>query len=308
MNCKNCNNILSGKAIFCSNCGQKKIEKLNLKYIISQFIEDIFNVDSKVFLTIKALAFKPGFLSKEYIEGKRVKYVPPVRLYIVLSVVFFFVLSVVNYGDNDGSSRSITIGNSSESDLKTDGVNFSIGDTEIRVPTEELKRMQCEGTLDEGLDSLTINMSEFPAYLTKKLALAKINNEGFMDILSDQFSLFLLLFLPFFSILYSITFSRNKKGFIGHLIFNLHLNSFVMVSLLLYMLIDIVIGGNDLIDIIWFGVVLLFGQYYLIKSIMKFYDRKWWIALYKYLLLILGYIVLAIMFIILVFASSIIMV
>ena len=73
MKCKNCNEELSGKAKFCANCGQKNIDKLTLKYLLATFIDDFFNVDSKLLRTLKSLVLKPGLLSKEYMGGKSSK-------------------------------------------------------------------------------------------------------------------------------------------------------------------------------------------------------------------------------------------
>lgn len=304
MNCKNCQEKLVSQANFCSNCGQKRISKLDFKYIFEQFIEDLFNFDSKVFRTIKYLTIKPGFLSKEYIEGKRASYVPPVRLYIVLSVVFFFLIATFDFGD--GKNREFKIGNAPENQEIVDGVNFTMDGVSIDVPTTELKKMNFEGTLENYLDSVTNNQG-FAGYFTRKLAIAKVNDRGFADILRDQFSMFLLLFLPFFALLYATVFSRNKKGFIGHLIFNLHLNSFIIFSIMIGLVVGLALK-NELIDLIWSILVVLFGQYYIIRAIMVFYERKWWAAIYKYLLLIFGYLVLAFLFIVVVFFSSILMV
>ncbi len=305
MKCKNCNEELLGQEKFCSNCGQKNIDRLNLKYILSQFVEDVFNVDSKVFRTLKNLITKPGYLTKEYIEGRRSNYIPPVRLYIVMSVLFFFILSLIDYDEK--TSTGITVGEPTQDEVVVDGVKFSINGETITIPTEDLKRLEYEGRLDEGLDSLTADMPEFAAYVSRKMAKTKINDEGFLDILSDQFSLFLMLFLPFFALLYATIFSGNKKGFIGHLIFNLHLNSFVMFSLILTLLVDLCLPNNDTVEFAWVAIVFLFGQYYILKAIMKFYERKWWAALYKYSLLIVGYVILALVFVILVFATSILL-
>ncbi|MBL4594492.1 MAG: DUF3667 domain-containing protein [Flavobacteriales bacterium] len=280
MKCKNCNEELSGQEKFCANCGQKNIDKLTLKYILSQFVEDIFNVDSKVFKTLKFLTIKPGLLTKEYIEGKRVQYVPPIRLYIVLSVIFFFLISVFDSGDKVDETPSFTfnypaeIAQSSDTvgvkDSAVTGTTFFIGGENVIVPATELKRMYYEGRLEEGLDSLTADMPGFAGYVSKKLAIAQVDDKGFMDILRDQFSLFLLLFLPFFALLYATVFSGSKKGFIGHLIFNLHLNSFVIFSLLIEMFVALLFRGNETLDTIWSLTIFLFGQYYIIKAVMVF--------------------------------------
>ena len=97
MECKNCNQLLEKGDNFCPNCGQKTINKLNVKFILGDFFQTVFNIDSKVFRSLRFLLFKPGFLTKEYVEGKRVSYLAPIRLYIALSFIFFFLISVISF-------------------------------------------------------------------------------------------------------------------------------------------------------------------------------------------------------------------
>jgi len=312
MRCKNCNKLLEKADNYCPNCGQKNIPVLNLKFVLGEFFQTIWNVDSKLFRTLKCLIFKPGYLTKEYISGKRVSYLPPIRIYLVLSFLFFFLISVFDFEDEIGEDPFISFNNSEAKDNRLDsnhieGVTFTLnGENEV-ISTEDLKRMQYEGELDKGLDSLTAEMPKFAGYVSKKLAMAELNDEGFIDVIRDQFSLFLLLFLPFFSLLYATVFRKSRRGFIGHLIFNLHLNSFLIFVLLLDFFFGSLIGNDEAVNYAWAAFLIIVSQFYLIKAVMYFYNRKWGEALYKYLLLLIGYGVLAILFFILVFFSSIMM-
>ncbi len=85
--CLNCNADLHGR--FCHNCGQANTE---LKESVLSMIKDFFAVppiDGKFFTTLKYLLFRPGFLSKEYVSGKRTAYLLPIRIYSFISLVFF---------------------------------------------------------------------------------------------------------------------------------------------------------------------------------------------------------------------------
>ena len=88
--CKNCNSKLYGK--YCSSCGQKDIDVLDLKVITKDFLKDVFEIDSRVFLTLKNLLINPGLLTKEYWLGKRKKYISPIRLIIVTSFIYFIMV------------------------------------------------------------------------------------------------------------------------------------------------------------------------------------------------------------------------
>jgi hypothetical protein len=296
MKCKNCDKELSGQKKFCSNCGQKNIDKLNIKYLLGTFIDDFFNVDSKLFQTLKYLILKPGFLSKEYIEGKRAKYLPPIRLYIVLSVLFFFLISI-NFSNTKVKDSKV---NKDEIAITSDMV-------EVSIPMKELQKMDYEGTLDHYLDSITTDASVIEGYIVRKSFKSKLEGEGFNDIVLNQISLFLLLFMPFLALLYASCFSRNKKGFVGHLIFNFHLNSFIILFLIITLFISW-LNLNEVLSYAWSFIAILYIQVYLVRAIILFYNRKWWVALYKYILLIFGYSLLAVGFMVFVILSSMLMV
>ncbi|MBC8644939.1 DUF3667 domain-containing protein [Flavobacterium lindanitolerans] len=88
--CLNCNYVVENK--FCPNCGQENTEtRQSFHYLFTHFIEDLTHYDGSFWKTIKGLLFKPGYLTKTYLEGKRKKFVPPVKLYIFISFVTFFL-------------------------------------------------------------------------------------------------------------------------------------------------------------------------------------------------------------------------
>jgi len=66
-------------------------KKLSFKDFFNEFFASIFSYDSRLTNTIITLLFKPGFVSKEYIEGKRVRYANPFRFYLSVSILFFIV-------------------------------------------------------------------------------------------------------------------------------------------------------------------------------------------------------------------------
>ena len=56
--------------------------------MVEEFLEGVFHFDGKVFRTAGLLMFKPGQLTKRFLEGPRMPYVPPIRLYVFISFVF----------------------------------------------------------------------------------------------------------------------------------------------------------------------------------------------------------------------------
>ena len=103
--CLNCGQRLEKHHEFCSNCGQENTDSnLPLGMILQDFFSNTLAFDSRLFHSIIPFFFKPGYLSAMYREGKRAAYVNPFRLYLVISLFFFFFLSLLltkDYGDQD---------------------------------------------------------------------------------------------------------------------------------------------------------------------------------------------------------------
>ena len=97
--CQNCGAVLLGE--HCYACGQPvKGLVRHFGSILGDFFDTVLNIDSRVFRTLGPLLLKPGYLSNEYFEGRRVRYVSPVRLFVFLSIVTFFVAALaVDFGD-----------------------------------------------------------------------------------------------------------------------------------------------------------------------------------------------------------------
>jgi hypothetical protein len=89
-NCLNCNAEVAGR--YCQVCGQENLEpKESFWYLATHFIHDLTHFDGKFFSTLKYLLFKPAFLSKEYLIGRRTSYLHPIRMYVFTSAVFFLI-------------------------------------------------------------------------------------------------------------------------------------------------------------------------------------------------------------------------
>ncbi|MFD2146452.1 DUF3667 domain-containing protein [Mucilaginibacter antarcticus] len=89
--CANCGAELKGK--FCHTCGQENLElKENFGHMMTHAISDYFHFDHQFFHTIRPLVSQPGKLTIEYMAGRRVQYLHPVKMYIFISLVYFLLL------------------------------------------------------------------------------------------------------------------------------------------------------------------------------------------------------------------------
>jgi len=86
---------------FCQVCGQENIEpKESFWHLLTHFMYDITHFDGRFFSTLKYLLFKPGFLSHEYLRGRRASYLHPIRMYVFTSAFFFLVFFSMNKEEN----------------------------------------------------------------------------------------------------------------------------------------------------------------------------------------------------------------
>ncbi len=97
--CRNCKHQFAGK--ICNQCGEKVFEEkqLTAKHFFHQVIDFFYHWENKVLKTIKLNTFKPGFVTKENLNGIRVPYAKPVQLYLVMSIIFFLGVSKLGVTD-----------------------------------------------------------------------------------------------------------------------------------------------------------------------------------------------------------------
>jgi len=112
--------------VFCANCGQKNDDlRRSLIFLARDFIEDTFSFDSRMWRTLGALVAAPGLVPTNYAHGKRSRYTPPVRLFLIVSFLFFLLLSVtqtlfvaIKVGEADpGSNASLWLKKSDEAQV-----------------------------------------------------------------------------------------------------------------------------------------------------------------------------------------------
>ena len=125
--CENCGAELQGH--WCGQCGQPAIEyRRSFRYVVADLLNEFLNWDSKFFTTIALLIVKPWRLTNEFLAGKRVRYVNPLRLYLLASILFFFA---VNYG-----AKGIRIDPTKFPDEKRAEVAAAIADKRSEIEAE----------------------------------------------------------------------------------------------------------------------------------------------------------------------------
>ncbi|MBC7522850.1 MAG: DUF3667 domain-containing protein [Flavobacterium sp.] len=107
--CLNCNYVVENR--FCGNCGQENIDtRKSFFQLFFHFFEDLTHYENAFWRTIKNLIFNPASLTKEYLSGRRMSYLAPVRLYIFISFITFFLMSILP-DDGNKENNNVKINN-----------------------------------------------------------------------------------------------------------------------------------------------------------------------------------------------------
>ena len=263
--CLNCEHHLDISDGFCSSCGQKNSSKpLNLKELLVEFFSGLISYDSRFRKTVSALVLRPGKLSKEYIQGKRIKYVNPFRFFISTAIIFFIAISWINR-DNlkefKDTSREEQIDNNEnfnyEFDFEENSPAFKIANFIRANP-----RTNYIDTVDSlGIEETIINQLKFNFLFG--YARLKESPIGFLNSLLPKLPFFLFFFIPIFTIFNSLLYIRRKIPYTHHLIFNYNQQTVFLILLFL----AITLSSASL----WFLVLYVF---YLYKSMRKFYNQS----------------------------------
>jgi len=275
--CPNCGETEVGK--YCPNCGQSNKDfNKPVKEIIGDLLDSI-NLDIRIVNTLFPFFFKPGFLSQEYFKGKRKKYVPPMRMYLFFSVVFFFLAQYSGNLHDKQENEKKEIKNINQSaisfnglfnneevftidTLSTDSIDETITLGGLSKENREKIKQDVENdtTVSEGIKNIIIgglNASE--------------KKELFRSRFLKYISYVLFLLMPLFASLLALTLWKSRKLYVHHLIFSINFHSFVFGLSSFIIILSFVFPSNFTTSV-W---LLLWGiPVYLMFGIRQFYKRR----------------------------------
>lgn len=288
--CLNCNAELHGK--YCHVCGQENIDpRESIWSIVTHFFNDITHFDGKFFKTVGTLIAKPGFLPLEYLNGRRARYLHPIRLYVFTSAIFFLIF--YNYSAPDFSA-------SASREVKP-GEIPSVSDV-ILNPIDSIaainQRENDYKTIAE-YDSIqrTLPESERDNWITRKvterniLRTNKYNGRGdlmlssVLDNFLHTFPYLLFASLPICAFFLQILYFRNRNNvYSGNAIFLVYLYVFSFIMLLVYLLISSIESAYHLRWLEWFKILLfLYVSYYTAKAMKRYYQQGRFVTVLKFI-------------------------
>jgi hypothetical protein len=291
--CPNCQIKLSASDNFCPNCGQENDNKRqSFGKVMSDLITGFLSVDSRFTNSIPALLFKPGFLTTQFIDGKRNRYLNPVRMFITIVVIYFLFASTgetVTVNDN-GNSTAEVIDSALSASAQTasaspDSIRPNEDQPEFEIGAEDYPRIRelvKAGIKDTDvvLDSIGEEKTFWNRFwYSEMIKFAASDFDEFKEYVLSKLPWVIFMLMPVFALLLKLFYIRNRILYIDHLIFAFHLHSFVFLTGWFYLLITEYIGAN--VDLILFWIIVL----YTVAALKKVYNQSWLKSIVKLLLL-----------------------
>lgn len=294
--CLNCRHVVEQK--FCPNCGQENTDtRKTFHHLFVHFFEDLTHYENAFWKTIKNLLLKPSTLTKEYLSGKRLSYLAPVRLYIFISFVTFLLIALFPNNisksltkDNKEITSNFENTNTKEKDRKEKPKSLDKSYFKLRT-MKEMDSIQKYGKEDEKLSDFQYWIYEKTVHVTEKNTKKEII-EKFIESFIHNIPKILFIIMPFFAFFLWIFHSKKRWYYFDHGIFTLHYFSFLLLIFLVLFIINKIgglFGGNVLASVI-VGIINFVGIswmcYYFYPAHHRFYGETRFVSFIKSVILL----------------------
>jgi len=314
--CENCGTSLRGS--YCSACGQAAIDyRRSFRHVIADVLDSFLNWDSKFIATIGWLIVRPWHLTNNFLAGRRVRYLHPLRLYLLASILFFFAVTYLTKSVHVNSPLSPEARAQIEEQLKREDLPPKARarmEKQLKresLPPEAATKVE-EALNREGLppearaemekalkkapgddDSPLLKFDKPPTDPVGKWfqarAKAKLGEHGtnlqlFLVALFSNLPYMMLCCIPLFAFVLKVLYIRRHIFYIDHLVYALHIHTFAYVAIML--IVAATIGLNRaipgamagwIIGLLWFAFAL---QIFL--SIRRVYRQGWFFSIFKF--------------------------
>jgi hypothetical protein len=294
--CLNCGNAVEDR--FCSHCGQENVEtRQSFGALIAHFLEDLTHYEGKFWRTMKYLLFRPAYLSKEFLAGKRISYLPPVRLYIFISFVTFLLPHLLPDFEEvlpDYTPEQLLHIDSLRHDTAThftfeEDIGFIYSIPYRTMAEVDSAREARKGTYRE------MSWIEY-WYVKRPIELQRYTprdlEDKFTETIGKSMAKALFIYMPLFALILWLFHGKKRWMYFDHAIFTLHYFSFLLMLMSLltvaFMFTDwglsagiIDSGQTSGTDGILILITFLSMTYYFYRSHRVMYEESWMMSLLK---------------------------
>ena len=291
--CGNCAAPVLGK--YCGQCGQSvDTHRRSVIHLLHDLLTDIISFDSRVLRTLRALFLQPGELPRAFREGRVQRYVPPVRLYLFVSLIFFLFLSVTHIAIVQLEVRTSTGHHVADEGISLDESQKSGSDLDPKIyffTHEMTARPQLPAGVRQAIDrdKAFVAKSTNPDNTRRLIGMLEtVASEptAINKPLIDWIPRILFLLLPGFAAVLALFYWRQRKDFlfVDHLVFSLSIHSFMFATFLVAIGLAQYLDGGRI-----FAVMLAAIWLYLILAMRRFYRQSWGWTVTKFVLVSMVY-------------------
>jgi hypothetical protein len=283
--CDNCGAPVPAR--YCSACGQRLEPPVHSLWHFSRVAtEDLTHADSRLWRTLTALLFKPGRLTREFLAGRRARYLPPVRLYLVLSVLFFLIASAVHTRftvlafDADHPSHNKALPANTVNDAVAGIATPRPGET-----TEQRAARVCANANYNGPWASTLR----PQFQRACRNSVMDNGRDLQDAFLHNVPRAMFIFLPLLAGVMMLMYWWPRHYYVEHLLLFVHNHAFVFLVASLVLLLGKFVPHVPGLDL----AIVLYFAWYMYRSVRVVYQQGRLLTLTKLALLGFFYLVFA---------------
>ena len=311
LNCSNCGAPLSGE--YCAACGQRNEPHVHsVAHFFAEAFESITHADSRLWRTLWYLLAKPGRLTLEFFKGHRVAYLPPFRLYLVISLVFFLVATPegsVNVNiDGPPTAERVQgmneVARALENELaKTPGAAQAAAAIRSQAAAEaaalenggnakEIAGVQQQNFISEFCDGFKEADPKAGAEYAKLRAFcSKSGAERTRQIgeaMMHNIPRAMFVFLPLLALVMKGLYWRPKRYYVEHLLLLVHNHAFVFLALSIVYLLQMIPRVGEYLGWLEFAV-WCYIVWYIFRAMRVYYAQSRALTFGKYVTMGLAY-------------------
>jgi hypothetical protein len=287
--CGNCAAPVLGK--YCGQCGQSvDTHRRSVLHLLHDLLTDIISFDSRVLRTLRALFLQPGELPRAFREGRVQRYVPPIRLYLFVSLIFFLFLSVTNIAIVQlevGPPTAHHADPGEPVDPDEAGVSSGNLDWKLHFFTHTMTaRPELPAGVRQAIDhdKAIVSRSSSPDNSRRLIGMLETvasNPAAINKPLTDWVPRVLFILLPGFAVVLTLFYWRQRRDFffVDHLVFSLSIHSFMFVTFLVAIALAQYLDRAKM-----FAAMLAVIWLYLILAMRRFYRQSWGRTVIKFVL------------------------
>jgi hypothetical protein len=278
MHCANCGAVAPGN--YCSACGQSTQFHLHSLWdLLGDALEVLTHADSRLWRTLLPLVGRPGFLTQQFLAGHRASYLSPLRLYFIVSVIFFLTVSLTGTPSSQaGATHAVVPYTSAARSGLKDDLN---GSTDVNAKRTEF----CEGLVGHSLipGANKLRQPFVSACVKSQVDNGQQLRESFIRNLGRAMFLFLPVLAGFMKLMYW----RPPRSYVTHLLLLVHNHAFLFLLLALALAVTHWIRlVNPALLIV---ALLVYSIYYLYESMRRVYGESSPRTLVKFAMLSMAY-------------------